>query len=277
MVKEQFLGGNYQYTKHCFSYFLESMKRLGISHIELYGAAPHLYLYDYPIGRVYELKRQIRDAGMTVECFTAEQCNYPISMAIEDEIVRERSLQYYEKALEAAAVLEVPYMQMISGGGLIGSKEEENWKRAADGFYRIVKQAEKLGVTILLEADFTCTVKNTADACRMLKEIDSPAFSGLLDTNTIYFSNDDFEESVKALGDDLRHLHFIDAKKPDLYCLIPGTGDIPLKEYAGILDKYGYKGYLTPELWGWQYVDMAQKAMEESLKFCRSLCKEGTV
>ena len=59
-------------------------------------------------------------------------------------------------------------MQMISGGGLIGSKEEENWKRAADGFYRIVKQAEKLGITILLEADFTCTVKNTADACRML-------------------------------------------------------------------------------------------------------------
>lgn len=274
MVKEQFLGANYQYTKHPFPFFLESMKRLEVSRIELYGAAPHLYLDDYPVGRIYELKRQIQNAGLAVECFTAEQCNYPISISIEDEIVRERSLQYYEKALQAASVLEIPYMQMISGGGLLGSVWEEDLKRAADGFYRIVKQAEKLGITILLEADFTCTVKNTADACRMLEEIGSPAFSGLLDTNTLYFSGDDFEESVKMLGKNLRHLHFIDGQKPDIYCTIPGTGAIPLKEYADILDKYGYKGYLTPELWGWQYVDMAEEAMKESLEFCRSLCKE---
>lgn len=72
-------------------------------------------------------------------------------------------------------------------------------------------------------------------------------------------------------------MHFIDGKKPDVYCTIPGTGTIPLKEYAGILDKYGYKGRLTPELWGWQYVDMAEEAMKDSFQFVWSLCKEGTV
>jgi protein FrlC len=267
LKKEQIAGGNYHYTKHPFSYFVESMKKFGVHHIEMYAASPHLYVYDYTPNQVYAIKKQLDEADIRVECFTAEQCFYPISIAIDDPIVRERSIEYYERALAQAAVLESPYMQMISGSGLIGSDPAENWKRSADAIYRIVKTAEKLGVTIVLEADRTCTVRNTAEARRMIDEIGSKNFSGMIDTNAVYHAKEDFEEDVKLLGKDLRHFHFIDVT-PEAGCLVPGSGILPMAEYLDILARYDFKGYLTPELWGWRYTDCADEAMKQSLDFC---------
>ncbi|TCL43770.1 sugar phosphate isomerase/epimerase family protein [Harryflintia acetispora] len=266
--KEQIAGGNYQYTRHPFSHFVESMKRMDVHHIELYAASPHLYVDDYTPGTVGGQQKLLREAGIAVCCLTAEQCLYPVSAAIDDPIVRERSLRYYEKALELAAAFESPYMQMISGSGLIGSDPGEDWKRSADGIARLMKTAERVGVTIVLEADRTCTVKDTPDQLKMIKEIGSDHLSGMIDTNAIYHAGEDFEESVKLLGPHLRHLHFIDLK-PDGGCLVPGSGILPMKEYLDVLGKYGYEGYLTPELWGFRYQECADEAMQQSLDFCR--------
>ncbi len=267
LKKEQIAGGNYHYTRHPFSYFVESMKRHDVHQIEMYAASPHLYVYDYTPEQVVGIKKQLDDAGIKVVCYTAEQCLYPVSIAIDDPIVRERSIKYYELALEQASVLESPYMQMISGSGLLGSDPAEDWKRSADAFSRIVKTAEKLGITIVLEADRTCTVKNTKDARKMIDEVGSPSFSGMIDTNAVYHAKEDFETCVNLLGADLRHLHFIDIT-PTAGCLIPGTGDLPMAQYLDILGKHDFKGYLTPELWGSRYSEMADEATAQSLEFC---------
>ncbi len=269
LKKEQIAGGNYPYLRHPFSYFVASMQRLGIHFIEFYAASPHLYVWDYTPAQVYAHRRMLEQAQIKVVCFTAEQCLYPISVATEDPLVRERSLRYYERALEQAAVLESPNMQMISGGGLIGSDPAENWKRSADGIYRLTRRAEQLGVTILLEADRTCTVTNTPQQLQMISEIGSPRLSGMIDTNAVYHAKEDFAECVRLLGDNLRHLHFIDINQ-QAGCLVPGTGILPMADYLKILGQSGYQGYLVPELWGTRYQDCAEEAMAQGLAFCQN-------
>ncbi len=267
--KEQILGTNFSYTGHRLSYWFESMKRLDVTRVEFYGCSPHCYLYDITPERAYSLSRQLKENGLEVCVFTAEQCNYPISTAINDYRVRERSIQYYEKALDVASVLESPYMQMVTGGGYIGDDPEENFQRTADAMYRIIKRAEKLGITIVLESDPTTSVASMADVERLMKIINSPNLEALIDTNGIMGSGEDFEEVLSRFGDHVKHMHFIDAIGPQ-HCLIPGTGNLPLEKDFEIMEKYGYTGTLTPELWGDRYNSWCEEAMRQSLEFLRS-------
>jgi len=267
--REQILGTNFSYTGHRLSYWFESMKRLDVTRVEFYGCSPHCYLYDITPERAYSLSRQLKENGLEVCVFTAEQCNYPISTAINDYRVRERSIQYYEKALDVASVLESPYMQMVTGGGYIGDDPEENFQRTADAMYRIIKRAEKLGITIVLESDPTTSVASMADVERLMKIINSPNLEALIDTNGIMGSGEDFEEVLSRFGDHVKHMHFIDAIGPQ-HCLIPGTGNLPLEKDFEIMEKYGYSGTLTPELWGDRYNSWCEEAMRQSLEFLRS-------
>ena len=264
--KEQIAGGNYQYTKLPLDSFIRSMQKLDVHKIEFYAASPHLYVWDYTPSEVWEIKRKLDHAGIEVICFTSEQCIYPVSIAIDDYHVRERSLRYYERALEQAAILGSPYMQMISGSGYLHSDPAEDLKRSTDGIYRLTKKAREVGVTIVLEADRTCTVGNTKQQIEMIKEINDPYFSGMIDTNAVWHAKEDFEEDVKLLGKDLRHIHFIDINEGG-GCLIPGSGFLPMGDYLEILAKYSYNGYLVPELWGNRYAADPEEAAKKSLDF----------
>lgn len=269
LKKEQFLGTNFSFTSHEFNYFVEAMKELDVHNIEFYAASPHLYLYDVTPMRAYELQRKLKYANIAVEVFTAEQCMYPISISINDELVRQRSLDYYVRALDCASVLGSPNMQIVTGPGYLSDNHEDDFNRATEGLYQIVKYAEKLGITIYLENDPNTSVRDSVDTKKMIDIIGSKNLKGLIDTNGIATSGEDFKFAVENLEDDLKHLHFIDyIKEPEQYCLIPGTGELPLEEYLNILAERNYKGTLTPELWGSNYLNDPKDAMRRSLQYC---------
>ena len=270
LKKEQFLGANYAYCSHSLDYFIESMQRLDVDKIEFYAASPHCYLDDMTPERAYDIKRKLDKAGIHSVVLTAEQCNYPISISTSDPFARERSFRYYEKALEIASVLEAPYMQMVAGMHTMEDDPAECFERVTEGMYRVVKKAEKLGITIVLEADTSTPVKNTTDIMTVINSVGSDNLQGLIDTNGIAHANEDFEAAVIRLGDHLKHMHFIDLREPGGHCLVPGEGDLPMEDYLRILDKHGYTGYLTPELWGRNYLANAEEAMKKALDYCRS-------
>lgn len=265
--KAQLSGGNYQYVRHPFSYFLESMQRIGITQIEMYAASPHMYVYDYDAQAVKGIRKMLDDAGIRPICLTAEQCMIPVSLSLDDEAVRKRSLQYYELALEQAAALGAPLMHMVAGSGYIGGNPEEDRKRALEGIHHVVKRAETLGVTIALEADRGSPIKNTRDIRAVIDEMGSDNIGGLLDTNAIYHAGETLEQAMDILGDDFLHMHFIDITR-EKGCLVPGEGMLPLEEDLEILNRRNYQGCLTPELWGFTYLNEAEDAMRRSVEFC---------
>ena len=274
LKNSQILGGNFAYLLHPFEYFLTSMQQLNIHAIEFYAAAPHLYLEDFTFSDVQKLRAQLDDAGISVKCFTPEQCNYPISLATGDVRMRQRSLRYYEKSLEVAAELGAPLMQMISGTGLLNASAQDNWKRSKDGIEHIVRRAESYHITVVLEADPNCTVSNTQKQLAMMAEIPSPNLAGMIDTNALAINGEDFCTAVKLMGGRLRHIHFIDIDLVhNRFCLVPGEGILPMENYIKLLDAAGYCGSITPELWGGTYLHEATPSMSRAVQFLRNAIK----
>ena len=270
LQNSQFYGANFSYLLHRFDYFVASMQRLGVRTIEFYAAAPHLYLEDASTDDVRRIARMLRAAGIQVGCFTAEQCLYPISLASADETLRNRSLAYYEKALAFAQELQSPLMQMISGGALLEDDPEQSRSRSMDGICRLTKLAERAGVKLVLEADPNCTIANTNDQLRAIREIASPQLSGMIDTNALALNGENFSTAAELLGRDLCHVHFIDIDLPkNGMCLAPADGTLPMKDYLKVLSDRGYTGGITPELWGTSYHHCAERTMEKSLAFLR--------
>lgn len=270
LQNSQFYGANFSYLLHRFDYFVASMQRLGVQNIEFYAAAPHLYLEDATTDDARRIARMLRAAGIQVGCFTAEQCLYPISLASADETLRNRSLAYYEKALAFAQELQSPLMQLISGGALLEDDPEQSRSRSMDGICRLTKLAERAGVKLVLEADPNCTIANTNDQLRAIREIASPQLSGMIDTNALALNGENFSTAAELLGRDLCHVHFIDIDLPkNGMCLAPGDGTLPMKDYLKVLSDRGYTGGITPELWGTTYHHCAEQAIEKSLAFLR--------
>ena len=176
----------------------------------------------------------------------------------------------HEKALAFAQELQSPLMQLISGGALLEDDPEQSRSRSMDGICRLTKLAERAGVKLVLEADPNCTIANTNDQLRAIREIASPQLSGMIDTNALALNGENFSTAAELLGRDLCHVHFIDIDLPkNGMRLAPGDGTLPMKDYLKVLSDRGYTGGITPELWGTTYHHCAQQAMEKSLAFLR--------
>ena len=267
LKKEQIAGANYAYLRCSFEEFVQSMERLGVEHIEMYGASPHLFVFNSPLETARQRYRTLEAAGIDVICFTAEQCMYPVSLSTSDAVVWNRYLAYYMKSLEISAIMKSPMMQMIGGVCLLSDDSNEAWKRCREGIAKVAKRADELGIVITLEADPMTVIKKTEDTVRMINEIGMNNLTGLIDTNALGTNQESIEDAIELLGDKFTHMHFID-KRPAEPCLVPGEGVLPMSDYLTILSKRSYRGYLTPELWGFTYWDTPEEATKRSLEYC---------
>ncbi len=270
LKREQVVGANYHYTRYSFEYFVRSLQNLDLHAIELYAADPHLYVGDNDYAKVAKIKKLLREADVKIRCFTPENCVYPINIALEDETVRNRSIDYYYKTIEQAAELESPLVQIIGGRGYWDGDLKAAWDYAADSLGKIAGKAAKYGITMVLEASSypTSTVIHNCQNIRdMIDYLHLDNFKAMIDTNAVYLAKENFADCVKLLGKDLIHMHFIDAK-PGAICLIPGEGEMPMDEFMTILAENDYQGVLTPELWGNTYVADPEAALKRSIEFC---------
>ena len=273
----QIVGANYHYVRYSLDYFINSMQRFGLTRIEFYAAEPHMYVDDYTPAMAQAVRRKLSAAGISVACFTPEQCNYPINIAAEDELIRLRSIRYYERTIELAAAMESPLIQIVGGRGLYDGNQKSAWGRSAEALAHFADIAAGYGLTMVLEASnwVTSTVINTTeDIIKMLDELGRPNLKGMIDTNALYDAGEEFERAVQLLGDRLCHVHFMDAR-PDAHELVPGEGVLPMDEYIKTLAKYGYKGSLTPEFWGLRYAEKPDDAIRRYLDYCLPLCRQA--
>ena len=80
LIWNQIAVGNYTYPLYSFSYFLDSMQRLGVTNIEVWAAGPHLYLEDMTYEMVKKMDLEIQRRKLKPICLTPEQCMYPINI-----------------------------------------------------------------------------------------------------------------------------------------------------------------------------------------------------
>jgi hypothetical protein len=81
-----------------------------------------------------------------------------------------------------------------------------------------------------------------------MRDLDSPKAKAMLDLAAPLTVGEPASEYFEKLGSDLVHMHLVDCVKDKEDHLIAGDGELPFEEVLMMLDRYGYDGYCSIEL-----------------------------
>lgn len=269
---EQIALTNFPYTKYTLKYTLNSLERLGAYNIEFYAAYPHFYLGDITMGDMRAVKRMLDERNLHVINFCPENCTYPVNAASVNPNTRQRSIEHYVKAIQAANEFECPNALFFPGYALLDENLEDAWKRSVDTMQYLAEIAEGYGVRLILEsAGRTASVLTSSKKqMQMIREIDSPNVSGMVDLTCMHELGETIEESIDNLGiENIHHIHFHNCREltPGRWeHRVPEDGVLDIENIVSILDVNGFKGYFGCEVFG-PYITEPEKAMVEYLKW----------
>ncbi|GJM75705.1 xylose isomerase [Paenibacillus macerans] len=254
--RRQVAGMNIHYLFYSLDYFLDSVEKVGMRTVELWGGAPHFYMDALSYTDCTSVRRKASARGLTIGAFTPESIIYPYNIAAPDPVQFAKSKSYFTNAVKATAELGCKLMTVNSGYGYLNETKAEAWSRSADMLSYLARIAEQEGVVIAMEAlrpEESQIVTTLADAKRMLDEIASPAFRLMVDTTAMGIAGETLEQWFDALGESIVHLHFIDGTPYGH--LAWGDGTFPLESMIQTLNDYGYQGLLGQEITDFRYYE----------------------
>ncbi|MCK2218448.1 TIM barrel protein [Actinomadura sp. ATCC 31491] len=270
---DRFTGSNFAYQHLPFDRFLDDMAGLGRERLELWGIAPHLHVPEVSDAEARAVRRRAESRGLTVACLTPEQVMYPVNLASPDTRLRARSVAMFRRAAELCAELGAELLLLTPGRGFEDEPVAHAWRRSADALGEITAYAATLGVTCVLEALQRVESNLVNDArtlARLIGEIGAPNLGAVLDTVAMAVAGEGVDDYFDALGGLVRHVHLIDGRPAGH--LAWGDGELPLAGYLEALERRGYAGLMTFELFGDGTYAMAPRAaVERCLAAVRAL------
>lgn len=262
------MGIHYRY--YSLKYMLEAQKRAGYQSMELYCAAPHVHLTAEGAANRGELVRAIRDSGLRVVCVTPDNCMGPWQYAAAGAEAIAQSRRYFRHALELAAALDCRQVACHSGWGLWDEPREEAWKRSLDFMAWYCKEAESLGVTLVMEslrAAESNLVNSLPALVQYLKELGCGNIKPMVDTCAMAVAGESLEDWFQAFGGEIAHMHFVDGTP--YFHLAWGDGDRSLEGYMNTIQENHYQGALTQEITDGRYYGDPAKADAQSYQILR--------
>lgn len=151
---------------------------------------------------------------------------------------------------------------------LPGISKEKAFEYAVDVFRRVLPEAARQGVTLLIEplspVD-TNFIRTAEDGIDLIKALDHPNFQLHLDVKAMSGSETrPIPDVIRSSAPYLRHFH---ANDPNL--LGPGMGEVDHRPILKTLKEIGYKGYLSVEVF--DYRPGAETIARLSIDYLRRL------
>ncbi|GAA2375172.1 TIM barrel protein [Nonomuraea africana] len=248
---QQLTGSNFGYQHLPFERFLDDAADLGRERLELWGIAPHFHVPQVSDAEARAVRRAAASRGLGVHCLTPEQVSYPVNVASPVTWLRAASIAMFRRAAELGAELGAELLLLTPGRGFEDEPLEAAWRRSVDAIGEITAYAGTLGVACVLEPlqrVESNLVNDSRTLARMLDEIGSPNLGAVLDTVGMAVAGEGVDDYFDSLGDRVRHVHLIDGSPAGH--LAWGDGELPLAAYLSALERRGYGGHMTFELFG---------------------------
>lgn len=272
MKLSQISVGNYTYMYYSYRYFLESMKRLGVENVELWGATPHFHIGDDNFTNAENLKKTLDSYGFKVSCVTPEQVMYPINIGASSKEERARSVEFFRRYIDVANILECPRMLVTSGRHNLDESAEDCFMWSVDSLRDLGMYAKMRGVRIahetLTREGYDLSVR-AADIKRTLKAVGmKDVVKGMVDVDESARFGESPKDFVKAIGvENIEHVHFVDGMPGGHLAM--GDGVLPMRRYLEELDAAGYEGYISLEVMNDRYYRNPEKGIKQSVQFLR--------
>lgn len=260
---------NCHYVRFSLTYFLDSVQRFGFRYIELFGAMPHFFLDDVDDALVHSVAEACRIRELEIVSFCPAQGAYPMNIAVQDPQIRKRTRAMLKKAIRIAGMLGCETMLVSPGYGYYERDPEEAWENSRESLKELGKTAAEHNVVLIMEPLTPATanlVNTSADAARMIREVDLPSVKSMMDLGVMNAMGETVDDYFRNLGTDLRYIHFTDG--PGAHVAL-GDGSFPMAQYLEDIRRNGYQGVLSFEINDRRYFTDPDRALAQNVKWLR--------
>ncbi|MFA7184296.1 MAG: TIM barrel protein [Victivallales bacterium] len=275
MSTRQLSFSTFPYMNYKLEYAIERLASWGYQAVELWGGRPHAYAYDLDRDHIRSIKKALNANKMTVSAFIPAQFRYPVSLCIDDMTIRQSSIEYIKKSIDASSDMEIGIVTVCPGHSVYPQSFDSAWNHLKNSLDELTIYAAGKGITLALEPAHpmeTDLIQTSDDALRILKELNQDNLKILLDIGHLNVNKEPFCDAVRKLKDYLVLIHLDDNHGIFDEHLIPGYGNInymPIfKEFANI----NYDNCVTLEL-GYNYTTAPDEAAYESFNMASNFIR----
>ena len=249
MLKVGMFTSGYQRNplEHCFM----DAKEYGYDYIELWGGRPHAYAPDLKAGDINEVRRLIEKYEMPVLGYTPEHNAYPYNYMIGSEAQRRDAIDYLKLSLEMAKEMGAEFVLTSPANGGYLVTYDQLWSRLEKNIQELGDYAAKLEIKLVVEA-LTPYESNfftrANDLVELFRRVDNPYVVGMCDIVPPFVQHESIMAYFDKIGNKMDHMHIIDGENGSDTHLIPGEGNIPIKEMLYEMKRIGYDKTATLEL-----------------------------
>ena len=249
MLKVGMFTSGYQRNplEHCFM----DAKEYGYDYIELWGGRPHAYAPDLKAGDINEVRRLIEKYEMPVIGYTPEHNAYPYNYMIGSEAQRRDAVDYLKLSLEMAKEMGAEFVLTSPANGGYLATYDQLWSRLEKTIQELGDYAAKLEIKLVVEA-LTPYESNfftrANDLVELFRRVDNPYVVGMCDIVPPFVQHESIMAYFDKLGNKMHHMHIIDGENGSDTHMIPGEGNIPIKEMLYEMKRIGYDKTATLEL-----------------------------
>jgi D-psicose/D-tagatose/L-ribulose 3-epimerase len=194
--------------------------------------------------------KRLDDLGLRRTAVTVRtEADNPISA---DSSVRAAGVAANKRALDCCQALGAetvcgPFHSALGDFSGAGPTADE-WKWGVDSMRQVAEHAEKVGVTLAVEAlnRFECYFLNcAADAARFVAEVNNPRCRMMYDTFHANIEEKNVGKAIQTAAPYLAHVHISENDRST-----PGQGAIRWAENFDALAANGYDGWMVVEAFG---------------------------
>ena len=256
---------------------------LGYTGIEILADVPHAW----PAGLLEERKRSIREtlarrhleianinAFMMNAVADPRQPYWHPGWTDPDPHYRAIRREHTKRALQLAKEIGAKNITTEPGGQLAAG---QTWKEAASIFYDelmpCIELAEKLEILLLIEPEPELLIEKFGEYLRFVERIQSPWVGLNFDIGHAYCVSEDPQDWIERMAPYTRHYHFEDIAATRVHRhLIPGHGAIDFAATLKAIQRTGYDGWITVELY--PYIDNPDNAAREARQYLTTAMNE---
>lgn len=272
----QFAFSSNAFTNFSLIDSISQIAHAGYKGIEIMCDKPHAYPPDLDHESISIIKNKIKTNNLQISnlnaftLFALGDTYHPSWIEANPE-QRKVRVDHTKKCIELAAKLGAKTISVEPGGPLESSEKNLTrlYKLFEQGINEVLFFAEKNKIKILIEPEPGLLIQSSKEFLEFIKNFDSEFVKLNFDIGHFYCVKENPVELVNELGDYIEHYHLADIKDRIHNHLIPGLGDIDIKNVLLTIRDTGYKGFVTIELYPYKKDPVG--AATQSLEYVKDL------
>jgi sugar phosphate isomerase/epimerase len=248
------------YTRHPLASAIDAIADLGYAGLEILCDRPHWFATEVTGAEAEAVAAQLARRGLAVSNLNANTANgyydpappenvFEPALSNADPALRRWREDYTRAAIELARVTGAPAVSVTTGRPQPGCPPQRALGFLVESLKRLCESAERAGVKVGIEYEPGLLVERAAEARAVLDAVGSDALGVNLDIGHSWLDGERPEDAVALLAGRIWNVHVEDIAGRKHYHLVPGDGDLPFARYFDALDRAGYDGFLTVELY----------------------------